>query len=1115
MTPFHDSELHRLIEALQDLKPSMRSEWLAQNVPHDSAFRAQLLKQLAPAASAAAADVGFSIPPPDEDALPELIARPPYVLPGYASLRLKPSRILPDELLGQEHEASYRARIEAYKEKLLEAGSCPDDDTPLFWTLVQQSSGGMASIILPGGGFALPVFSSPLLAADYYDVHLRSQSLNPAACSAAQLLHVYRASERTAVAHAVLDRCPRCDIVTLHRIESVRAPKQLIGMWAFSKAAQRARLELYMAYAHESLRVDRERAKDVALAIVGHVTAEDPRTHLLLGFIAIQHGDHKLLEEAQAFLRFLKYEHWENELRRQAELHVSKHTTSLASPATEHDHSTPSVAASPQTSATRVPSRETVDRPTLTDSRGEPIPPREFNSLYSVGELIDSVFRVKEVRRGGMGVVYIVERERHDVDRGGLGFVHSLEGETAGDEAGRLRDRRWFAIKMMGSGLHHIPEVQLFERECLVWSTLLPHPNIVRALTAGRIDAQNPFVLLEFVSGGNLRDRIRAGIDVAASLQIALHVCRGMQFLKDSAGIVHRDIKPENILLTEGGVAKVTDFGLVRVPSEEPVASGQFVRDDGIMDVNAETQGLLAGSLPYMAPEQFLGHVADTRSDVYSFGVVLYEMLSTRRPFEASDFRAYRERHLNDAPPPLPDARVSSELGSVVLKCLAKQPDDRFRDFAELASRLADLCRQRGLASIVPESLTDDDLHSTMTSADWEGRALALLTIGEALNSRNAPESGRPYLEQAYLSFRRAGEIDGGRPSLVVPKGRVLSLLGRHEQAERHFREQLGKEPTSTLQAIGLSRSLVGLGRIDEAAEVLAEATRRSPQDAELQLEIFRFRLKHRGEAEIHEAARVFSLAEPSPLPSKANTHWWHRIFRRRREPVSPILALTSGNRLEEPAARDTLVWRELQESLRLGLPGWVPESSVGERLVWRNSVGDILVTYRVTEASHVITDPSDQISLQRWAREIATSRGAGLLEARVVPGGSGPGVAFVYKQFLNEAYTFTGFLILHGTPMFWWVIVAREGGTAIGQRESTITAELLNAGELTVSEYEREWARDPYDRSHRGVEREALRTMSDDERYDERFPFHPLSRVRRVMAVLESNSWARPRVRP
>jgi hypothetical protein len=128
------------------------------------------------------------------------------------------------------------------------------------------------------------------------------------------------------------------------------------------------------------------------------------------------------------------------------------------------------------------------------------------------------------------------------------------------------------------------------------------------------------------------------------------------------------------------------------------------------------------------------------------------------------------------------------------------------------------------------------------------------------------------------------------------------------------------------------------------------------------------------------------------------------------------------------------------------------------------------------------------------------------LIEVQGVSGPLGATVRLIYKRLEVPAYIFTGMLILPDLDMPQvWTVVSGERGTT-GLREATVTAELFNAGSFrTREDYERLWAKDPYDSTYSGVDHSFLRFMSDDSRYDERFPQHPLSKVRRLLTILPS----------
>jgi hypothetical protein len=185
-------------------------------------------------------------------------------------------------------------------------------------------------------------------------------------------------------------------------------------------------------------------------------------------------------------------------------------------------------------------------------------------------------------------------------------------------------------------------------------------------------------------------------------------------------------------------------------------------------------------------------------------------------------------------------------------------------------------------------------------------------------------------------------------------------------------------------------------------------------------------------------------------------------------------------------------------------MEGWSEDAPSGDLRVWRSSQGDVLSW--TTSGSLDLPSLGDTVRLQHWCRGVAEGRGAGLIEARVNTGGLGATVSFIYKRLQMPAYVFTGMLVIPSDEMsIVWTVVSGERGTT-GVREAVVTAQLMSAGRLTIEDYKRSWAQDPYEPAYRGVDRKVLRFVSDNEAYDEQFPEHPLSKVRRVLANLPSS---------
>lgn len=237
---------------------------------------------------------------------------------------------------------------------------------------------------------------------------------------------------------------------------------------------------------------------------------------------------------------------------------------------------------------------------------------------------------------------------------------------------------RYVAIKVLRSDLvEHEEFLARFRREAHAVSGLR-HPNIVQVFDFDVQDEQY-YMVMELLEGNTLRAKLNEyrtrgeRMPLPEVLRILTEVLGGLGYAH-SEGVIHRDIKPANIMLTKRELAVVTDFGIAQI-----VGSTQYT-----------VSGALMGTLNYMAPEQGLKGRCDSRSDIYSLGIVFYEMLTGYTPFDADTPLAILMKHLND-PLPLPsktDPSLPGVLEPIVLKALAKDPEDRYQSAAEMAAAL-------------------------------------------------------------------------------------------------------------------------------------------------------------------------------------------------------------------------------------------------------------------------------------------------------------------------------------------------------------------------------------------------------------------------------------------
>jgi serine/threonine protein kinase len=279
----------------------------------------------------------------------------------------------------------------------------------------------------------------------------------------------------------------------------------------------------------------------------------------------------------------------------------------------------------------------------------------------------------------------------------------------------------------------------------------LTHPSIVQIFDLGKID-KTYFIAMDYVHGRDLRSIMRRArekglrIPLDLSVLIASRVCSALEFAhrkKDERGrpmlIVHRDVSPQNILISFEGEVKLTDFGIAKAATKASVTDA----------------GALRGKLLYMSPEQAWGKPMDRRSDLFSLGIVFYEMTTEQKPFVGSSEMSVLEmvRECRVAPPSEINPRIPERLERVLLQALARDPEDRYQDAAEMYRDLERVLHER-------QPPTAADLARFMEVLfDEAERSEA---PPEAAGSLHAPdESGEVHLE---FEEGPAGEPDPAPP---------------------------------------------------------------------------------------------------------------------------------------------------------------------------------------------------------------------------------------------------------------------------------------------------------------------------------------------------------------
>ncbi|MBJ7341803.1 Stk1 family PASTA domain-containing Ser/Thr kinase [Mycolicibacterium sp.] len=301
---------------------------------------------------------------------------------------------------------------------------------------------------------------------------------------------------------------------------------------------------------------------------------------------------------------------------------------------------------------------------------------------------------------------------QHLSDRYELGEILGFGGMSEVHMARDVRLHRDVAVKVLRADLARDPSFYLRFRREAQNAAALNHPAIVAVYDTGEAETANgplPYIVMEYVDGVTLRDIVHndGPIEPRRAIEIIADACQALNF-SHLHGTIHRDVKPANIMISKGGAVKVMDFGIAKA-----------LADAG----NPVTQtSAVIGTAQYLSPEQARGETVDARSDVYSLGCVLYEVLTGEPPFVGDSPVAVAYQHVREDPVP-PSERnpaLSPELDAVVLKALAKNPDNRYQTAADMRT---DLIRvHSGEAPEAPKVFTDAERTSLLSATPSAAR---------------------------------------------------------------------------------------------------------------------------------------------------------------------------------------------------------------------------------------------------------------------------------------------------------------------------------------------------------------------------------------------------------
>lgn len=339
---------------------------------------------------------------------------------------------------------------------------------------------------------------------------------------------------------------------------------------------------------------------------------------------------------------------------------------------------------------------------------------------------------------------------QHLSDRYELGEILGFGGMSEVHLARDTRLHRDVAIKVLRADLARDPSFYLRFRREAQNAAALNHPAIVAVYDTGEAETPTgplPYIVMEYVDGVTLRDIVHndGPMEPKRAIEVIADACQALNF-SHQHGIIHRDVKPANIMISNTGAVKVMDFGIARA----------------LADASSVTQtAAVIGTAQYLSPEQASGNSVDARSDVYSLGCVLYEILAGEPPFVGDSPVAVAYQHVREdpIPPSQRNANISPELDAVVLKALAKNPDNRYQTAAEMR---ADLVRvHSGEPPDAPKVLTDAERTSFLSASPPHDRTEPIDDVARPL-----PE---------YVDRERRGSV--GRWLVAVAVLAVLTVV--------------------------------------------------------------------------------------------------------------------------------------------------------------------------------------------------------------------------------------------------------------------------------------------------------------------------------------------------
>lgn len=341
---------------------------------------------------------------------------------------------------------------------------------------------------------------------------------------------------------------------------------------------------------------------------------------------------------------------------------------------------------------------------------------------------------------------------------GGMGEVYRARDTKLGRDV---------AVKILRQDLASDPErLRRFEQEARSASAL-NHPNIIHIYDVGDHRGVR-YIAMEYVNARTLREVVRDGpLPVEKLVHLARQIAEGL-VKAHSAGIVHRDLKPDNLMVTEEGYLKILDFGLAKLLAVPLQAGSETMTRDGL----ATREGIIVGTVQYMSPEQARGRQVDARSDQFSLGSILYELATGKLPFRRDSVAQTMAAIMENDPQPIEELNpeLPAELVAVIVRCLSKEPNERYGSTGDLAAAL----------KVIAENLSGDRL---VARSAKQQPSIAVLPFADLSAGKDHDWFSDGLTEEIINSLTRISGLK------VIARTSAFAFKGRQEDVRGIARE--------------------------------------------------------------------------------------------------------------------------------------------------------------------------------------------------------------------------------------------------------------------------------------------------------------------------------------